>query len=269
MFNPFQTQSARILEIKEEGSNSKLFVLKPEKPFKFYTGQFVIVSMPGAGEAPISICSDFNIRETFELTVRNVGKLTSIMHELKKGGYLAIRGPYGRPFPAKTLQNRNLLIVAGGCGIEPLRPIILDVLRNRQKYKNVQLFYGVRDESCLIFANEHKQWQKKILMQVALDQPIKRVSGGPTAGRITVLFDKFKIPEKPVVFLCGPPIMYKFVIEKLKTLGVVEEDIYLSLERRMHCGIGICEHCGVGSKYVCKDGPVFCYAEIKNEPGAI
>lgn len=272
MKNPYQTQSLKILKIKDEGSWSKLFVIEAPRDFKYGSGQFVEISLPGFGEAPISICSDPSVKNKFEICVRKVGMVTGALHAMKVGQKVGVRGPYGRPFPVELAQKRNLLFVAGGLGLEPLRPAIWEIVKNRKKYKKVQIFYGARTEDDLLFRNEYDLWLKKdIDFNLCLDKPSGKfpLKCPFIEGMVTALFEKVPLAENPIAFLCGPPVMYKFVLQKLAKAGFRDEDIYLSLERRMHCGVGVCNHCAVGSYFVCQDGPVFSWAELKDVKGAI
>ena len=274
MKNPYKTQTSKILKIEEEGSESKLFTLKAPKGFKFKGGQFVEISLPGFGEAPFSICSDPNKKSNFEICVKKIGLLTGKLHQMKKGESVGIRGSYGAPFPIKLIEKRDLLLVAGGLGIEPLRPIILEILNARNKYQKVQLLYGACEEGDVLFAKDYEKWRNGLDFFLTLDKPKDISKNIPVkwkceTGLVTSLFDKVKIYKNAVAFLCGPPAMYKFVVKKLKELDFKDEDIHLSLERRMHCGVGVCYHCAVGSFSVCKDGPVFSWAQIKDVKGAI
>ncbi len=272
MKNPYQTTSVKILKIKDEGSQSKLFTLESPRGFKYRSGQFVIISLPGYGEAPISICSDPSKKGEFEICVRKAGMVTGALHAMKVGEKIGIRGPYGRPFPVELAKERNLLFVAGGLGLEPLRPAIWEIVNNREKYKEVQIFYGARTEDDLLFRNEYELWTKNnIDFHLCLDKPSGKfqLKCPVIQGVVTVLFEEAPLVQKPIAFLCGPPVMYKFVLQKLEKAGFKDEDIYLSLERRMHCGVGVCNHCAVGSFFVCQDGPVFSWAELKDVRGAI
>jgi NAD(P)H-flavin reductase len=272
MKNPYDTQTVKILKIQDEGSDSKLFTIQAPRGFLYRSGQFVMVSLLGYGEAPISICSDPSLKNKFELCVRKAGMVTGAMHAMKIGDKIGIRGPYGRPFPVALAEKRNLLLVAGGLGLEPLRPAIFEIIKNREKYKKVQIFYGARTEDDLLFRGEYDLWMKNgIDFNLCLDKPTGKfkMKHPVIQGVVTVLFEKIPLAESPIAFLCGPPIMYKFVLEKLTKSGFKNEDIYLSLERRMHCGVGVCNHCAVGSFFVCEDGPVFSWAELKDIRGAI
>lgn len=275
MRNPYKTQTSKILDIKEEGSESKLFVLKSPKGFKFKSGQFVQISLPGFGEAPFSICSDPSEKNSFEICAKKIGTLTTALHKVKRGESIGMRGPYGNPFPVKLVEKKDLILVAGGIGIEPLRSVILEILSNRSKYQKVQLLYGACSEKDLLFIDEYDKWRNGLEFFLTLNKPKSDPRKNLPSkwkcqtGVVTNLFDKARIYRNAVAFLCGPPVMYKFVIKKLKELDFKDEDIYLSLERRMHCGIGACNHCAVGSFSVCKDGPVFSWAQIKDIRGAI
>jgi sulfhydrogenase subunit gamma (sulfur reductase) len=262
MINDYKTHNSKILKIENEGSESKTFTLSlPYKDFSFEPGQYVMVSLPGLGEAPISLTSDFNEKKFFQLTIRNVGALTSEIHNMKKGDVLGIRGPYGNSFPIGIARGKNILIVAGGIGIEPFRPIILDALRNPNKYKKVYIFYGCRDESSLVYMKEYPIWKKVCDLSLVFDAPKSKKY---TKGVVTNLFDIKDLPVDSIAYVCGPPIMYKFVIAKMLEKGFRPENIFLSLERHMDCAQGVCQHCAIGTKYVCKDGPVFSYAELKD-----
>ncbi len=262
MINEYKTYPCKILKIEPEGVDSKNFTLTPPyKGFSFTPGQYVMVSIPGFGEGAISISSDMNEKKFFQLTVREVGTLTSEMHKKKKGDTLGIRGPYGRPFPIKAAKGKNILIVVGGCGIPPIRPLILDATKNPNKYKKVYVFYGAKNEDVLFFTKEYPKWKKVCDLNIALENPKTKKY---QKGMVTSLFDVKKIPTDAIAYVCGPPIMYKFVIAKMIDQGLKPENIFMSLERHMDCAQGVCQHCAIGPYYVCKDGPVFSYAELMN-----
>jgi NAD(P)H-flavin reductase len=262
MHNDYETYNCKILKVNPEGSNSKLYTLKsPYAGFSFICGQYVMVSLPGFGEAAISISSATTEKKSFQLTIRECGTLTSEIHNKKKGDYLGIRGPYGRPFPVERAENNNVIIVAGGCGIEPVHPLILDILRRPKKYKKVYILYGARDEEAMVYANEYSKWKKVCDFNLVLDNPKNKKF---RKGMVTTLFDVKKMPIDAVAYVCGPPIMYKFVIAKMLEKGFKPENIFMSLERHMDCAQGVCQHCAIGPYYICKDGPVFSYAELMN-----
>lgn len=274
MLNPYQTTSAKIKDIKEESSEVKLFTLvfldkKFKKSFNAKPGQIVEVGIHGFGEGPFAICSRISEKDFFQICVRRAGKLTKKMHEAKIGDIFTIRGPYGNGvFPE---IKRNLLLVAGGIGLVPLRPLIYKYMASLGDHSHlaplVQLFYGVRSQNDLIFKNEYKKWQRYIDMQVTLDKEEKGWNGH--VGLVTTLFKDIKLVDNPIAIFCGPSIMYKSVLSELKRLDFKDEDIYMSLERRLHCGVGLCQHCAIGPKYICKDGPVFRWKDVRNIKGVI
>ncbi len=273
MRNPYNPIETEIVKIEELSSINKLFTLKikdeeTRSAFKFKHGQFFTLSVPGFGEAPFGFCSSPTIKDTFQVSVDKRGSLTSKLFELKKGTKIGIRGPYGNGFDQKKIKNRNLVLVAGGCGLSPLRTIIQDANLHPENFQNIQIFYGCRNPELLAFKKDYTKWNKNIEMNLTVDTPDKNWK--KKIGVVTNLLTSKNINNDSVAILVGPPVMYKFVVQKLIELGLKEEDIYLSLERRMHCGVGICQHCVlINGGYVCIDGPVFSYAEIKEVPEGI
>lgn len=273
MKNPYSPIEAEIIQIDELTPINKLFTIEiknkeAREAFKFRHGQFFILSVPGFGEAPFGFCSSPEIKENFQASIDKRGSLTSELFKLRKGSLVGIRGPYGNGFDRKKIKSRNLVLVAGGCGLSPLRAIIQDANLNPQNFQQIQIFYGCRNPELLSFKNDYKNWSKNIEVNLTVDTPDQNWKDN--VGVVTNLLTTEKIKKDSVAILVGPPIMYKFVTQKLLELGLNEEDIYLSLERRMHCGIGICQHCVlINSVYVCADGPVFSYKEIKNTPEGI
>lgn len=274
MYNPYQTQPAKIIKIENQTPGIKLFEFKTQKTIKHEPGQFIELSLPGFGEAPFAPCNEPG--KNLELCIRAAGRLTNKLHELKKDDKVGIRGPFGKGWPTdKQLsqwnngsKKKNLLIVVGGLGLVPLRSLILAKEKFFKKETIIQIFYGARTPDDFLFKNEFFQWRKQgVDLQLTID---KECSGwNQCVGVVTVLFDKKNVVPDSRAFLCGPPIMYRFVLRKLKEHGFADKNIYLSLERRMHCGLGVCQHCGIGQYYTCKDGPVFQYSEIKDIQGAI
>jgi len=269
MKNDLIPQKAKILNVYRDAPNVKVFTIKSEKAIHFTTGQFTEVSLPGVGEAPFAFCSSQYDSKQFQITVQEKGILTDSLFKLKKGDLIGVRGPYGQGFPLEKVSQKNLLIVAGGIGLAPLRSVIKSIISKRRAYRQVQLFYGTRCEEYRIFEKEFPVWRKnKIDVRVTLDQCQPRWRGN--VGVITTLFDRHKTLKQALAFVVGPPVMYKFVLGRLKKLKFKDKDIYLSLERRIHCGVGVCQHCVlVNGKYVCQDGPVFSWEEIKNLPDVI
>ena len=270
--NVYLPSIAIIDEIREEIKDVKTFFWHFEDPAaetifrSFMPGQFAMVSIFGAGEMAISLPPSPTEDKLF-FTTRAVGTATNEMHKLKVGNKFAVRGPYGNGFPMKDYENRNLIIVAGGIGLIPLRSVIIYALHNRSKFGKIQVFYGSGSEDQLLFKDSYAKWTKVgVKMNLIFDKEKtnkKAIQGASCDfGLITKLFDTVPVVKDATAFVCGPEIMFKFSVEKLKKVGFTDQDIYLSLERKMHCGIGICQHCATGEFYVCKNGPVFRYDEV-------
>jgi len=228
-------------------------------------GQFVQVFVPAIGEAPISICSAPNPQRTFDLCVRKLGDVTSAIHRLKAGDVIGIRGPFGNGFDMQALRGHDLLIVGGGIGLVPLRGVIQYVAGHRQDYGEVTILYGFKAPAEQLFRDELDSWAGKGQMDLrtTVDRPHPDWSGH--VGVITTLFPDLKInPQRTKALVVGPPIMYQFVITECRLKGLADDNIILSLERRMRCGVGKCGHCQINNKYVCIDGPVFTFSEVKH-----
>jgi sulfhydrogenase subunit gamma (sulfur reductase) len=258
-------EMATICRVETMTEWEKLFEveLKSGRPLGHDPGQFVEVSVFGIGEAPISVSSAPDGKNSFEMVVRNVGNVTGALHRLEAGATIGLRGPFGTGFPLDELEGRNLIMVAGGLGLVPLRSLIQTVLNNRSDYENVTIFYGCKQPAELLFRDELAQWQDRddVDLQVTIDRPHPDWDG--KVGVVTTLFEGIDLdPRTTTVVLCGPPIMYRFVILECMNRGVAEEDIIVDFERRMKCGVAKCGHCQINNKYVCQDGPVFRYHEI-------
>jgi sulfite reductase subunit B len=235
-------------------------------------GQFVEISVFGIGEAPISIASSPTKKDTFELCVRKLGNVTTKLHALNVGDKVGIRGPFGNGFDAESLKNKDLVFVAGGLGLAPLRSLFNYVLDNRKDYGQVSLLYGCKEPRELLFADDLIEIAKRddVDFKPTVNWCPENEIWTANIGVITTLIPQINIdPEKTFAIVCGPPIMYKFVIADLKARGVPDDHIILSLERRMKCGVGKCGHCQINQIYVCKDGPVFNYSKIKGIPEAL
>lgn len=234
-------------------------------------GQFVEVSIPGIGEAPISVSSSPTRKGSFEMVVRNVGNVSEAMHKLETGDKIFIRGPFGTTFPVdKAMKGKDILFVCGGIGIVPVRSAIQYVLDNREDYGRVIILFGAKTPRDRLFVEELEQWRKEKNVTI-LETVDHRDEGwsGPE-GVITTLLPLVKIDkENTVAVICGPPIMYKFVIIVLREAGLSDDQIYLSLERHMKCGVGKCGHCQINNIYVCQDGPVFKFSDISDVEEAV
>lgn len=274
MINTYRPQRAKIEKIKELGGNSRLFELRlleknpltPDGAHCFVPGQFCELWIPQYGEFPVGYASSPKQTEAFEVCVRKVGRVTGALFEKKVGDTIGVRGPLGMgTFPVALTRKRPVVLVAGGIGIFPLRSLILDAVESK-KYKELHLFYGARDAQSLLFADEYEAWKKGAELNLTLDHcacPDEKVCGITCdQGLIPDLIKKHGVPKNALAIMVGPPVMYEPTVAVLNKLGMKNEDIYVSLERRMHCGLGVCQHCAVGSKYVCKEGPVFRWSEV-------
>ncbi|HEB68046.1 MAG TPA: oxidoreductase [Desulfobulbus sp.] len=229
--------------------------------FSFEPGQFMMISMPHLGEAPISFSSSPDSKDGFSLTIRNSGRLTAAVQKLRPGDIIGVRGPYGRSFPTDRLKGKNLLFIAGGIGLAPLRPLIEQRLAQPDETGSLTLFYGSRTPEDFCFNRDFSRWRQDGLdLRLTVDQAAEEWNG--PVGLVTGLLDGFPINDGTMALVCGPGIMIRFVLEQLQAMGMEAENIITTLERHMKCGVGICGHCHMEEKLVCIDGPVFTAAEI-------
>ena len=233
-------------------------------------GQFVSVSLFGIGEGPISISSPPAEDNSFELGVRAAGNLTRAMHKLAVGDSVGIRGPFGNGFPVKTLMGKDLLFVAGGIGLVPLRSLIKYSLKHRDAFGRIIILFGARSPKERLFTDELSKWSSRT--DVEFLETVDRGDAGwkGSVGVITTLFKKISIdPRRTAVLIVGPPIMYKYTLLEVKAKEVPKQNIWLSLERRMKCGLGKCGHCQINNYYVCQEGPVFAFTQIEDREEAL
>lgn len=228
-------------------------------------GQFIMISLLGIGEIPISICSSPMKRESFDICVRAVGKVTNSLHKLKAGSEIGIRGPYGKGFPVRIFEGNDLLIIAGGLGIAPLRSLITYVLDNRRDFGKVHILFGCKEPKDLLFRDELEQWGQRTDLHYLCTVDKADPDWVGNVGVITTLIPGVDIePARTFAAVVGPPVMYNFVIKELLAKQIPENQIYLSFERHMKCGNGKCGRCQIQNLYCCQDGPVFNYEKIKN-----
>jgi len=263
--SPYLPKWAEISRIEKLTESEKLFelCLSNGKPLGHRPGQFVEVSVMGIGEAPISISSPPVNDNSFELAVRKVGNLTNAMHRLGVGDKLGIRGPFGTNFPIDEAKGKDILFVAGGIGLVPLRSFIKFVLENRKDYGEVTVLFGARNPSEQLFLSELEEWKGR--KDITYLETVDRADANwkENVGVITTLFPKVHVdPSKTICVVVGPPVMYRFVLMEAKAKGIPDTQIFLSLERRMKCGLGKCGHCQINKIYVCQDGPVLRYSDI-------
>ena len=268
MENPYLPIKTEVLDVIEESSTIKTFRLKPEAPLLFKAGQFVEMSIPGKGEAPFTPSSSPYEKDKLEITIMKAGRITSMFHSLKKGDIVGLRGPYGNEYPLSEFEGKEILLVGGGVGLAPLRALFLALVHDIEKYKSVLFCCGSRTPSDIIYKDcVLDKWQsldkKRIKFRITVDR--KDDSWKGNVGLVTTTLDKLDINLKnSVSIVCGPPIMMKFATFKLLEVGYKPDQVYLSMEKNMSCGIGKCGHCRLGNFYACKDGPVFRYDKISH-----
>jgi len=258
----------KILEIVDEAPGVSTYWLQftdptLQKNYKFKPGQFNMLSVPGYGEAAISISSDIADPQKVGHTIRLTGNLTNAIGRLKVGATVGVRGPYGSAWPIIESRGKDVYIAAGGIGLPPMRPVIYHIMRNREDYGKVVVLYGARTPNDLQFPEEYETWRSAdIEVMVTVDRADERWEG--TVGVVPLLFYHLRMdPQNSVAFTCGPEIMMRFVIYEALARRIPAENIYASFERNMRCGFGSCGHCQLGPYFVCKDGPVFSYKQLE------
>jgi NAD(P)H-flavin reductase len=237
---------------------------KLQKEFSFESGQFGEYSVFGIGEAPFCISSSPTRHDHLEFAAQRVGRVTNALHRLGVGAELGFRGPYGNSFPLDYLKGKNLVFVGGGIGLAPLRSLVWNVIDNRNKYKKIDIIYGARTPTDLCFKYDLEAWSKdKTLNMVTTVDKGDEAWEGKVGVVPKILEEVAPSPREAVAIVCGPPIMIRFTFPVLEKLGFKPEQMLTTLEKRMKCGIGKCGRCNIGNIYVCRDGPVFSYAQIK------
>lgn len=274
MSNPYIPKIVRIEEIitETEDRNLKTFRLvflnrEDEQAFRYAPGQFAELSIAGKGEIPIGIASSPTEGDYLLFTVNRVGAVTSHLHNMSPGEVMGIRGPLGKPYPIDKLKGRNVVIISGGFAFTTLRSTIVYMLENRDWFGKITVIYGARTPDMLLYKDRLKEWQDRedIDLNVTVDKGGEGWTG--KVGFVPAITNEVApSADNACAIVCGPPIMIKFTQPVLTKLGFTPETIIVSLENRMKCGIGICGRCNVGSRYVCKDGPVFTLAELNELP---
>lgn len=269
MKNIYLPHLAEILEIKQETPDIKTFKLKFQEKavadsFKYLPGQFVELSVFGEGEAPFCISNAPRQDCLIECSVKRMGQVTRALHELDVGDTVGVRGPYGNGFPVEELKNKNLLFVAGGIGLAPLRSLINYCLNNRTDFKTLTIVNGARTSKDLVYKDEYQAWERAKDTDLHLTVDCQEQSWTCMVGVVPKILEEVKPAcQNSVAVVCGPPIMIKFTIPVLLKLGFCGEAIITTLEMKMKCGLGKCGRCNIGNLYICKDGPVFSYARLK------
>ncbi|MBN1805505.1 MAG: FAD/NAD(P)-binding protein [Sedimentisphaerales bacterium] len=263
--NLYQPINGKITDIIDESPTIKSFVVKTDEPFKFDTGQFIELTLPGEGEAPFTPSSSPAQTEQMEITIMKAGRVTGLLHECKKGQQVGIRGPFGKGYPVDDFAGKEIYIVGGGVGLAPIRSLFLTLVARIKDFKKVVCRYGAKTPEDFIYKDTlFGQWQKidGVDMKLSVDKANGDWKGN--VGVVTTILNKDDVDvNNSVAIVCGPPIMMKYATLKLLEFKFAPKDIYLSMEKNMSCGVGKCGHCMVGKYYVCKDGPVMTYEQVK------
>jgi sulfite reductase subunit B len=257
---------AKIVRAHKVTELEKHFTLKMADGSKmqFDPGQILEVSLFGFGEIPIGFASSPTRENTFDIVIRTVGRVSTAVNNLNEGDSLFIRGPLGNGFDVSKFRDQNVLIVAGGLGLCPTRSMINYIMDRKDEFKKFTLFYGTKDRASQLFLDDLKTFREsdKVDYHETVDNGDSEWKGN--VGVITTLFKNTEITPDTRVIICGPPVMFKFVLKELEALNIPRENVYVDLERRMKCGVGKCGHCQINDKYACVDGPVFSIAELEN-----
>lgn len=268
--NTYLPKLAEISDIKEEVGGARAVktfrtVFLNGDRFSFLPGQCAMLSVFGKGESMISISSPPIIEDYLQFSIMKMGRVTSALHEMEPGAVIGVRGPYGNNFPMDNWKGKNLIFISGGIGIAPVWCVFQTALYNRKDYGDITFIYGARTSADLVYREELEKLKKEIPVHLSIDkeEPDWTEFVGFVPQNVT---DKKPSPKNAIAVTCGPPIMIKYVIAALEELGFEDAQIYTTVENKMKCGIGKCGRCNIGNHYVCKDGPVYSWAELKKLP---
>jgi sulfhydrogenase subunit gamma (sulfur reductase) len=268
--NVYIPKLAKIIEIKEEVDGARAIKtfrtqFVEENGFSHKCGQCAMLSVFGKGESMISISSSPVVKDYLQFSILKMGRVTSAIHELQEGDVIGIRGPYGNNFPIERWKGKNLIFAGGGIGLAPIWSVLQTALAKEDNYGKITLFYGARTSHDIVYKEELEELKKDINVQLSIDT--EEDGWKEYVGFVPLnVLDKKPSPKNAIAVTCGPPIMIKFTIKNLQALGFKDEQIYTTVENKMKCGIGKCGRCNIGLHYVCKDGPVYSWAELKNLP---
>lgn len=265
--NPGQTFAPRPFRVRSkrrEAADTATLTLEPlEGTFEFGPGQFTMLTALGVGEAPISISGDPADPHTLVHTVRGVGPVSRAFTNARKGDVLGVRGPYGTCWPVEAAEGYDVVILAGGIGLAPLRPAIYQILARRRRYGRVWVLYGARTPADMLYRHEVQRWRGRFDTRVEATVDSAGQDWFGRVGVVTRLIPEDLDPEHTMAMVCGPEIMMRFSAQNLIDRGVPAEQVHVSMERNFHCGVGFCGHCQIGPLFLCKDGPVFPYSHIE------
>ena len=266
--NPWLAHTVRIDKVVPEIPDVATYDLSFVDPtvaakYQFIPGQFNMLYLPGVGEIAISISADPRSRGTWAHTIRVAGTVTQTLARLGPGATLGLRGPYGNPWPIESCRGRDVILVAGGIGLAPLRPAVEYLLEHRAAFGRLTLIYGARSPDTLLYRRQYSDWiARGMQVQVTVDRATPHWTGN--IGVVPLLFDRLRplVPGNSVVFSCGPEVMMRYAMRSAFQRGLKGEQVFLSLERNMQCAVGLCGHCQLGPAFICRDGPVFRYDRI-------
>ncbi len=265
--DPMLTQPYSVRQVVKETPDTFTLTLESlNEPHRnrFQPGQFSMLWVFGVGELPISISGDPAEHDRLVYTVRSVGQATQTLVRSEVGEAVGVRGPFGTGWPVEKAQGHDVLVIAGGIGLAPLRPVIYEVLGNREKYGRLVILYGVRSPRDLLYRKELTVWARQPETQVLVTVDYGGLTWRGNVGVVTTLFKYARLqPARSMAFTCGPEVMMRFVARDLETHGLPRENIYLSMERNMKCAVGFCGHCQYGPHFICKDGPIFSYDRMR------
>jgi sulfhydrogenase subunit gamma (sulfur reductase) len=262
--NPMRPLLGTLVGLKGLAEEIKLFQIDLNgERFDYQPGQFAFLSAFGVGEAPFGLASAVGRTPTLEFAINRVGTVTSSLHRLEEGAVVGVRGPLGNSFPLQDMQGKNIIVLGGGIGGAPLRPLIHTILDNRADYGHLAILWAARSPSLLVFADEYDAWRAEPDTELHLTVDEGDVGWTGNVGLITQLLEEVApSPENTVAVICGPPVMIKFAILTLQKQGFADEQMIMTLEAKMKCGIGKCGRCNIGETFVCLDGPVFSYTQV-------
>jgi len=265
--DPMLTQAYLVRDVAKETPDTFTLKLAPEEHANgtsFRPGQFSMLWVFGVGELPISISGDPNEHKHLVYTVRSVGQATNALVTRRVGGDVGVRGPFGNGWPMEAARGRDVVVVAGGIGLAPLRPVVYEVLNHRDDFGRLVVLYGARSPRDLLYRKELATWARQRETQVLISVDYGGMSWRGHVGVVTTLFKYARLkPSRSLAMVCGPEVMMRFVTRELESNGLSRKDIYLSMERNMKCAVGFCGHCQYGPHFICKDGPVFPYEQIR------